>query len=112
GAVDLAVTGLPAQVRGHLVDPGDAGGGDGVALGLQTARDVHRGAAVPPGGARVEEADGVPGRAQHQVVVVHELGGGEAVVQLDQVEVGGVDPATLVGLAGGVASEGVEVRQR
>ena len=40
------------------------------------------------GRARLEEVDGAALLAQHQVVVVDELGGGEAVVQLDEVEVG------------------------
>ena len=44
-----------------------------------------------------------------QVVVVDELGGGEAVVQLDQVEVLGADAGLLVGLRGGVAGERVDV---
>ena len=38
-----------------------------------------------------------------------ELGGGEAVVQLDQVEVLGADAGLLVGLLGGVAGERVDV---
>lgn len=38
-----------------------------------------------------------------------QLGGGEAVVQLDQVEVLGPDPGLLVGLGRGVAGEGVDV---
>ena len=54
--------------------------------------------AVAPGRAGVEEVDRAALLAQHQVVVVHELGGGEAVVQLDQVEVLGPDAGLLVGL--------------
>src|SRR6201999_2489267 len=88
---------------------GDAGGGDRVALGLQTARHVDRGFAVTPRGAGVEEVDRATFLAQHQVVVVHQLGGGEAVVQFDQVEVVGADAGLLVGLLGGVAGEGVDV---
>ena len=52
-----------------------------------------------------------PSLAQHQVVVVHELGGGEAVVQLDEVEVVGADAGLLVGLRGGVAGQRVDVGQ-
>ena len=47
--------------------------------------------------AGVEEVGGAAGLAQAEVVVVHELGGGEAVVQLDQVEVGRADAGLLVG---------------
>ena len=40
-----------------------------------------------------------------------QLGGGEAVVQLDQVEVLGAHAGLLVGLLGGVAGQGVDVGQ-
>ena len=52
-----------------------------------------------------------PSLAQPEVVVVHELGGGEAVVQLDEVEVLGPDAGLLVRLLGGVAGERVDVRE-
>ena len=47
--------------------------------------------------------------AQPEVVVVDELGGGEAVVQLDEVEVVGPDAGLLVGLLGGVLGQRVDV---
>ena len=50
---------------------------------------------VAPG---LEEVDRAALLAQHEVVVVHELGGGEAVVQLDEIEVGRADARGLVGL--------------
>ena len=50
-----------------------------------------------------------PGSQRREVVVVEELGGGEAVVELDEVEVVGADAGVLVGLVGGVAGEGVDV---
>ena len=65
--------------------------------------------AVAPRGAGVEEVDGAALLAEHQVVVVHELGGGEAVVQLDEVEVLRADAGLLVRLLGGVAGERVDV---
>ena len=46
----------------------------------------------------VEEVGRAALLAQHQVVVVDQLGGGEAVVQLDQVEVLRADAGLLVGL--------------
>src|ERR1044072_3147729 len=88
GIGDLAVAGLTPEVVADLPDVGDAGGGDGVALGLQAARHVDGGAAVAPGGAGLEEVDRSPFLSQPEVVVGDELGGGEAVVQLD--EVGGL----------------------
>ena len=48
--------------------------------------------------ARLEEVDGTTGLAEHQVVVVHELGRGEAVVQLDEVEILGAHAGLLVRL--------------
>ena len=41
-ALDLPLAGLAAQVRRHLVDVGDAGRAERVALREQPARDVHR----------------------------------------------------------------------
>ena len=63
---------------------------------------------VAPG---LEEVDGVAGLAEHEVVVVHQLGGGEAVVELHEVEVLGGHAGGLVGLGGGDPGEGVDVRE-
>src|SRR5581483_2592737 len=109
GVGDLAVAGLAPEVVADLPDVGDAGGGDGVALGLQAARHVDRRRAVPPAGAGLEEVDRPTLLAEHAVVVVDELGGGEAVVQLDEVEVLRPDAGGLVGLGGGVAGQRVDV---
>ena len=112
GALDLAVAGLAAQVGGTPPRCWRCPvARDGVALGLEAARHVDRRRPVAPGGAGVEEVDGAARLAQHQVVVVDQLGGGEAVVQLDQVEVVGADAGLLVGLGGGVAGQGVDVGQ-
>ena len=97
-ALDLAIAGLTAQVMADLPDVGDAGRRDRVALRLQTARDVHRRAAVAERRTRLEEVDRATLGAQHEVVVVHELGGREAVVQLDEVEVLRTDARLLVRL--------------
>ena len=77
---------------GHLVEVGDAGGAQGVALGDEAARHVDGRAPVAARRARVDEVARPARLAQPQVVVVQQLGGGEAVVQLDQVEVRGPDP--------------------
>ena len=55
GVGDLAVAGFVAEVVADLPDVGDAGGGDGVALGLEAAGHVDRGRAVAPGGPGLEE---------------------------------------------------------
>ena len=46
---------------------------------------------------------------QAQVLVVQHLGGGEAVVELDEIEVVRVDARLFVGGPGGVARQGVDV---
>src|SRR5689334_4285665 len=87
GAVDLAVAGLAAEVVADLPDVRDARRRDRVTLRLEAARHVHGRLAVAPRRARLEEVDRAALGAQHEVVVVHELRGREAVVQLDEVEV-------------------------
>ena len=111
GLGDLAVAGLAPEVMADLPDVGDPGGGDGVALGFQAARHVDRRGAVAPGGAGLEEVDRPALLAQHEVVVVDELGGGEAVVELDQIEILRSHAGLLVGLLGGHARQGVDVGQ-
>src|SRR5438270_406868 len=111
GPLDLPVATLTAEVGAHLPDVGDAGGRDRMALRLKTAGHVDRQPAVAPRSPRLEEVDGPALLAQHQVVVVDQLGRREAVVELDQVEVVGTDAGLLVGLLGRVAGESVDVGQ-
>ncbi len=111
GAFDLTVAGFTAQVMADLPDVGDAGRGDRMTLRLETARHVHRRLAVTPRGTRVEEVGRAALFAQTEVVVVHELGGGEAVVQLDEVEIRRTDTGLLVGLLGRVLRQLVDVGQ-
>ena len=111
GALDLTVARLAAQVMADLPDVGDAGGGDRVSLRLQATRHVDRERPVTPRRTGVEEVDRAALLAQPEVVVVYELGGGEAVVQFDEVEVVGPDPGLLVRGRGRVASERVDVRE-
>src|SRR6202035_4185763 len=85
--LDLSVPRLPARVGGHLVEVGAAGGADGVAFGDEPARHVDGDGPVAPRAPPVDEVARAPGLAQLEVLVVDELGGGEAVVQLHQVEV-------------------------
>ncbi len=109
GPLDLTITGLAAQMRGDLVDARDAGGRDGMTFGLEAARHVDRRAAVAPWCARVEEVGRTARLAQTEVVVVQQLGRSEAVVQLDEVEVGGADARHLVRLAGCVAGARIDI---
>ena len=89
GALDLAVAGLAAEVVADLPDVGDAGGRDRVALRLEPARHVHRRRPSRHVAPDSKKSTALALGAQHEVVVVHQLGGGEAVVQLDEVEVVG-----------------------
>jgi hypothetical protein len=56
GTLDLAVAGLAPEVVADLPDVGDAGGGDGVALGLQAAGHVDRHGPVTPRRARTRRS--------------------------------------------------------
>ena len=98
GALDLTVARLAAQVRRHLEDVGDTRRTDRVTLRDQAAADVDRDLAVAPRAALVDELAGLARRAELQVVVVDQLGGREAVVQLDEVEILRVDARRLVRL--------------
>ena len=110
GVGHLAVTGLATDVRGNLEQVGYAGGADGVPLRQQAARHVHRDLPVAPRAALVDPLAGAAGFAQPQVVVVPQLGGCEAVVQLHQVEIGRIHARILVCRVSGVASERVDIR--
>ena len=108
-ALDLTVARFAAQLRGDLVHTGRAGHADRVTLREQPARHVHGAGAVAPRSPPVDEVAGAAGLAEPEVVVVDELGGGEAVVELDQVEVGRTDARLLVRLRRRVAGERVDV---
>src|SRR5882724_8889117 len=75
---DLTVAAFLAQMRAHFPDVGDTGRRDRVTLRLEPSRDVDRRGALAPSGTGVEEVDRAAFGAQHQVVVVHELGRREA----------------------------------
>src|SRR5262245_53469522 len=87
GAVHLARAGVLAQLGDDLGDLGGAGGADGMALGLEPAGRIDRHLAAETRPAllrrdaartRLEEAEPLGG---------YDLGDGEAVVQLDHVDV-------------------------
>ena len=109
GALDLTVSGLASQVGGDLVDVGHTGRPNRMPFGDQSTRHVDRGPPVAERTARVDELTGSAPLAKAQVVVVNELGGREAVVQLHQVEVFGTHPGRLIGLGSSVPGQGVHV---
>ena len=57
---DLSVAGFASQMGGHLVDVGDAGGAERVALGQQPARHVDRDLPVPPRAPLVDQLARAP----------------------------------------------------
>src|ERR687898_798547 len=107
--LDLAVAALVTQVLADLPDVGDSRRRDRMALRLQSTRHVHRRAAVAPRRTRLEEVDCATGLAQHQVVVVHQLCGGETVVQLDEIEIVRSDARPLVSLLRRIARQRIDV---
>src|SRR5436190_11379958 len=96
GVLDLAVAGLAPQVRRDFVEVCDAGCAEEVALRDEATRRVDGRLTVAPGTALVDELARLTRLAQSEVVVVDELGRREAVVKLDEVEVGRVDAGRLV----------------
>jgi len=87
--LDLALSGLAAEVVTDLPYVCDAGAPrwDGPwTPGRLTRSPVS--SRHPPGRTRLEEIRCAAFFAQHQVVVVHQFGGGEAIVQFDEIEVG------------------------
>src|ERR1700722_13850659 len=109
GPVDLTVSGLAAQMGRHLVEVGDAGGPDRIAFGQQSAGYIDRQRSVPGRRTGVDEVAGAAGVAQAQIVVVDQFGGGEAIMQLHQIEILGADARRLVGLIGCHPRQGVNV---
>src|SRR6202521_4471235 len=82
------------EVPHDLADIGDTGGSQRMALAEQAARDVYRIVAAEAGmlaATRVDEGAGLADAAQAEVLVVHQLGGGEAIMQFSQRDVLGAD---------------------
>ena len=109
GTFHLAGARLSAEMGGDLEDVGQAGRAERVALRQEATRRVDRDAAVALGRAGAEELGRAARRAEGEVLVVEQLGGGEAVVQLDDVEVCRPDSRALVGPLGRECRERVEV---
>src|SRR5437588_4889481 len=98
GPFDLSLVRLASQVRRHLVDVGDAGRAERMPLREQTTGDVHRNLAAECDGAAVDHLAGFTVLAQTEVLVVQDLGGREAVVELDEIDVLRADAGHLVSL--------------
>ena len=98
GALDLSSPGLPAQLPGDLAHLRDGLGGHGLAEARQSATRVHGDPVASEGGvAVVDEALGLPGLAQTDVLVPVELERRRQVVDLGDGEVVGTDTRLFVG---------------
>ena len=95
-SVDLTLVGGAAQLPGELGALGEAGGAERVALGDQAAGGVDDPAAAVGGVVVVDELAALALAAQAERLVGQQLVGGEAVVQLDDVDVVGADAGLLV----------------
>src|SRR6185503_9939915 len=100
GALDLASVGLAAQLPDQLGALREAGGAERVALGEQAARRVGDELAAVGVVAVPDELLGAALGAQPERLVGEQLVGGEAVVELDHVDVLGAHSALLVDLFG------------
>src|SRR5271156_1658532 len=109
GPVNLTVSGLAAQMGRHLVEVGDASGPDRMALGQQSAGYVDRQRSIPGRRTGVDEVASAAGLAQAKIVVVDQFGGGEAIVQLHQIEILRTDARSLVSLIRRHPRQGVDV---
>ena len=83
----------PRQMRGHFVDVGDTGGAKGMPLGQQAAGHIDRGAPAKRHVAVVDQPARLALAAQPEVFIVQNLGGCEAVVQLNEIDVFRAKPA-------------------
>ena len=100
--VHLALVRLAAQLPRELGALGEAGGAERVALGDQPARGVHDPLPAVGGVLGVHELVAVALLGEAERLVGDQLVGGEAVVQLDDVDVLRGDLGLLVGLVGGL----------
>ena len=95
-ALDLALVGLAAQLPGELGALGQAGGAERMALGDQAAGRVHHPPAAVGRVLGIDELAALALLGQAERLVGDQLVGGEAVVQLDDVDVVRPDARLLV----------------
>src|SRR5213076_613746 len=106
-ALHLPRAGLAAELCRELVDHAHAGRAHRVAVGLEPARGIHRLLAAEIGAPLLDEPAALAARAEAQVLVVQDLGDGEAVVHLGEVDLRWRHLRLRVGLLGG-AHRGLE----
>src|SRR3546814_10088253 len=77
----------------------------------QPTRYVDRDAAAECGVAAVDQGAASASLTKAEILVMQDFGRGEAVMKFDEVEVGDVDPRSLIDLQGGGARDLVEISQ-
>src|SRR5215472_14689775 len=108
-ALNLASSGLAAQMRRHLIDVGDARRAQWMAFGEQPAGSIHWNPSAKTRLPGIDEASRVAFLAEAEILVVHDLRRGKAIVQLYEVDVVRPKPCHLVGILRGHASNSIEV---
>src|SRR2546430_4290035 len=101
GPLHLPLARLAAELRHELVDHAHAGGADRVPVRLETARRVHRLLAAERRTPLLDESAALAAAAEAEILVGQDLGDGEAVVHLGEVDGVGADPRLRVGLLRG-----------
>src|SRR3712207_6542536 len=94
---DLPPASCAAQLLDDLDDLRHAGRAGRMALRHQSTTRVHRDAAAERGGAFLQQLWRFAAATEAERLVVEQLGDGEGVVQLDEVEVLGTETGLLVG---------------
>src|SRR5207249_3969196 len=103
----LPRAGLAAELWRELVEHAHASRADRVPVRLEPARGIHRLLAAEIGAPLLDEPAPLAARAKAQVLVVQDLGDGEAVVYLGKVDLRRRQLRLRVGLLGG-AHRGLE----
>src|SRR5215470_1795936 len=88
-ALDLTGSRLPTELGDDFRDLGGAGGADGMALGLEAARGIHRDLAPEARPALLGGHPARPRLEEAQALRSHDLRDCEAVVELHHVDVDG-----------------------
>src|SRR5262249_35627764 len=98
--VDLTLAGAPAQLGRELVGHPDAGRADRMPVRLQPTGGIDGLLASERGAAVLDEPPALSPCAEPEILVVQDLGDGEAVVHLGEVDLGRPDPRLRVRLLG------------
>src|SRR5882724_1261921 len=86
-ALHLPPACLPTEMRAHLVDIGDAGGSQRVALRQQSTRYIDGNTSTQGRIATVDQRPTLPGPAQPKILVVQDFGCRKAIMQFDQLQI-------------------------